>query len=368
MQQKIFVIGLGLIGGSVALAIKNEHPNTTIIGYDRDAEIANQAKILKVIDDMAESIKQGAIDADFIILSIPIFETEKVMEELALLPLKQSVIITDTGSTKKSIMKKAALFIEKGISFIGGHPMAGSHKSGVVAAKRLLFENAFYMLTPPEHTIMTEQVNQLKHLLVGTKSKFIELTADEHDEMTGILSHFPHIIAASLVGHAKKYQEIYPLLQRLAAGGFRDITRIASSNPHMWTDISLRNKDVLLQLMCEWKQEMQKIEQMLIDDEYNKIYQFFANAKSYRDGLPIHTKGVIHSFYDLYVDVPDYPGVISEITGYLAEERISITNIRILETREDIYGVLRISFQTIQDREQAMVCLKNRTNYELFIQ
>ena len=102
MQQKIFVIGLGLIGGSVALAIKNEHPYTTIIGYDRDAEIANQAKILKVIDDMAESIKQGAIDADFIILSIPIFETEKVMEELALLPLKHKALLSPIQEVQKN--------------------------------------------------------------------------------------------------------------------------------------------------------------------------------------------------------------------------------------------------------------------------
>ncbi|MGE8204326.1 prephenate dehydrogenase [Heyndrickxia sp. NPDC080065] len=367
MQGNIFIIGLGLIGGSVALAIKKEHPNVTIFGYDTNQREMYRAKILKVIDFEAESIRNGAEKADVIILSVPIIETEKIIEELSKLNLKQNVIITDTGSTKKTILNKASILSNKGICFIGGHPMAGSHKSGVVAAKDTLFENAFYILTPTPD-LPREKINLLKDLLAGTNAKFLEISAEEHDEMTGILSHFPHIIAASLVGQAHSYEEKYPLLKRLAAGGFRDITRIASSNPSMWADISLRNKGVIINLLNDWIHDMRDIKNIIEKEEYDRIYQFFAEAKSYRDQLPIHSTGAIHSFYDLYVDVPDYPGIISEITGYLAEERISITNIRILETREDIYGVLRISFQNIKDREKAMDCLKRRTNYELFLQ
>lgn len=367
MQGNIFIIGLGLIGGSIALSIKKSYPDVKIIGYDVDPNITHQAKILKVIDHEENSLQHGAENADFIIISIPVVETEKMIERISHFQLKENVIVTDTASTKKSIINKAAILTEKGICFIGGHPMAGSHKSGVTAAREHLFENAFYILSSVSK-ISNERINDLKQLLNGTNAKFLELSADEHDKMTGILSHFPHIIAASLVGQARSYQAEYPLLSRLAAGGFRDITRIASSNPSMWADITIRNKQVLLSLLTEWNQDMENIRSIIEQDDYDKIFQFFVQAKTYRDELPVHTKGVLHSFYDLYVDVPDYPGIISEITGYLAEERISITNIRILEMREDIYGVLRISFQNAEDRENAKKCLENRTSYELFIQ
>lgn len=367
MRGNVFIVGLGLIGGSLALTIKKQHPDCLIYGFDVNEEEIDKAIILKIIDKKAASFQEGAELADFIILSTPVLETEKLMEQLASLPLKENVLITDTGSTKKTIVEKAAILNEKGIQFVGGHPMAGSHKSGVTAAKAQLFENAFYIFTPGSNKAM-EHINTLKELLSGTKARFIELTAEDHDEMTGILSHLPHVIASSLVDQAKDAQENYPLLSRLAAGGFRDITRIASSDPTMWASISLLNKDVLTRLLKQWIVKMNHITELIQEENFEKIYAFFQDAKVFRDELPAHSTGVIHAFYDLFIDIPDYPGIISEITGYLAEERISITNIRILETRDDVYGVLRISFQNEKDRSLAKECLENRTTYDLFIQ
>lgn len=367
MRGNVFIVGLGLIGGSLALTIKKQHPDVIIHGYDVNEEEMNKAIILKIIDKKAESFQQGAEIADLIILSTPVLVTEKLMVQLANLQLKENVLITDTGSTKKTIVDKAKVLTEKGIQFIGGHPMAGSHKSGVTAAKEQLFENAFYIFTP-NSSQKTEQINTLKEWLSGTKARFMELTAEDHDEMTGILSHLPHVIASSLVEQAKEAEENYPLLSRLAAGGFRDITRIASSDPTMWASISLLNRDVLLRLLKQWIGKMNHITDLIQEENFDKLYAFFQEAKVFRDELPVHSTGVIHSFYDLFIDIPDYPGIISEITGYLAEEKISITNIRILETREDVYGVLRISFQNEQDRSLAKECLEKRTTYDLFIQ
>ncbi|MED1205000.1 prephenate dehydrogenase [Heyndrickxia acidicola] len=365
MQGNVFIVGLGLIGGSLALTIKRQHPKATIIGYDVKKNEMELAKILGVIDECSENFQSDAERADLVILAAPIIETEKWIERLALMNLKKDVLITDTGSTKKSVVDQAALLVEKDICFIGGHPMAGSHKSGVAAAKERLFENAFYILTPL-HSEQSVEVDKLKKWLSGTHAKFITLSAKEHDGITGIISHFPHLIAASLVGQAKENQDKFPLLQRMAAGGFRDITRIASSSPVMWSDISLRNKEVLLELMDKWMEEMEKITALLHSEDYNGLHTFFSLAKEYRDQLPSSEPGAIRSFYDLFIDVPDYPGVISEITGHFADEKISITNIRILETREDIYGVLRVSFQTEEDRERAFHCLKQKTTYELY--
>ncbi|MDP4104477.1 MAG: prephenate dehydrogenase [Bacillota bacterium] len=366
MKGRVFVIGLGLIGGSLALCIKKEHKEATIIGFDVNSEQARLAKALEVIDDFAETIKEGAVDADLIIISTPVNQTKKIIGLLAELQLKKDVIITDTGSTKQKVVHAANLLVNKGWSFIGGHPMAGSHKSGVTAAKDILFENAFYLLTPNDQ-IPESKVEALKTWLKGTKAKFLTISPNEHDYLTGIVSHFPHIIAASIVRQTEKLAESRTLIPRLAAGGFRDITRIASSSPEMWRDILLQNKEVLLDLLETWQEEMVRIKSLLEKENSKEIFNYFNDAKQYRDNLPVKEKGAIPAFYDLFVDIPDVPGVISEITGYLAQERISITNIRIHETREDVYGVLAISFQTEEDRLRAENCILSYTDYATFI-
>lgn len=363
MEGRIFIIGLGLIGGSLALCIKKEHPEAEIIGYDVFEEQCRLASMLTVIDRKAETIQEGAQDADLILIATPVNETQNIIEILANTPLKDNVIISDTGSTKEKTVKKASILKDKGVTFIGGHPMAGSHKSGVTAARVILFENAFYLLTPDHDTDM-EKVEILKAWLKGTKARFLILSPNEHDYLTGVISHFPHVIAASLVHQAEQTSREQKLITRLAAGGFRDVTRIASSSPAMWRDILLNNKEVLLSLLERWQGEMEKVMDMLKNSDGDEIFQYFSQAKQFRDEMPVKEKGAIPAFYDLFVDIPDYPGSISEVTGYLAKERISLTNIRIRETREEVYGVLVISFQTEEDRERANECIQRYTNYE----
>lgn len=365
MNGRVLIIGLGLIGGSLALAIKNAYPSVVIIGKDVREEQEKLALSLKVIDERVVSFESEVANADLIILSTPVVQTERLLEKIANMPCKDTVIITDVGSSKERIVEKAQIFKNKGYTFIGGHPMAGSHKSGVTAAKVHLFENAFYILTPTDEKDYA-RVDELTAWLKGTKARFLTLSPHEHDKIVGVISHFPHIIAASLVQQTKRFHEENEVITRLAAGGFKDITRIASSSPTMWRDILLHNRDALLSLFDNWIDEMKMIQAMIKESESEKIYHYFSTAKQYRDELPVRHKGAIPSFYDLYVDIPDYPGIVSELTGYLASEMISITNIRILETREDVYGVLRISFQSDDDRINAKKCIEKYTNYETF--
>ena len=363
MKGRVFVIGLGLIGGSLALCIKKEHKHASIIGYDINKEQVRLAKMLGVIDTIAEDIDKGATEADLIIISAPVKETEAIIHQLAKLPLNPEVIVTDTGSTKGKIVSIATSLREIGITFIGGHPMAGSHKSGVSAAREILFENAFYLLTPDVQD-KSGKIDELMEWLRGTNAKFLTISPENHDYLTGIVSHFPHIIAASIVRQTEKLATEHSLITRLAAGGFRDITRIASSSPEMWKDILLHNKEILISLLDLWQEEMNWVKELLEKENSSAILKYFQQAKHFRDSLPEREKGAIPAFYDLYVDIPDYPGVISEITGYLAKENISITNIRILETREDeIYGVLVISFQTDEDRQRAEQCIMTYSSY-----
>ena len=365
MRGNVLMIGLGLIGGSIALSVKKEHPEAIIQGYDVDRKQVQLAKALKVIDEEIVNYQEAAESADLIIIGVPVQITSAVMKNLSASRLKNGVLITDVGSTKAKIMKEAEECFGGKYTFIGGHPMAGSHKSGVAAAKAHLFEKAFYMLTPSTDTTMKE-LAELKLWLKGTKAKFIEVEAEEHDFMTGVISHLPHIMAASIVKQAEHADKKQALIARLAAGGFRDTTRIASSNPQMWKDIMIQNDRVLIDLLTTWIEEIKEIRDWIQDKDDEKLYTFFQSAKTFRDEMPAHQKGAIPSFYDLYVDVPDYPGVISEITGYLAKSNISITNIRIIETREELYGVLVISFQTDTDRALAVECLRNATNYDTY--
>jgi prephenate dehydrogenase len=366
VKGKVFVIGLGLIGGSLALAIRQAHEDIHIVGYDVNIKNIQLAKLLGIIDHSVDSIEEGALQADLIILAVPVNQTEKIVVSLAGMNLKNDVIVTDAGSTKSTVVEAAKLLEDRGVTFIGGHPMAGSHKSGAVAAKPHLFENAYYLLTPSENC-PSKTIEHLKEWLKGTRANFVVVSPHTHDWLTGVISHFPHIVAAGLVKQAKNYNKENELVSSLAAGGFRDITRIASSSPEMWRDILLHNRDILLELMDDWVKEMTNIKELVASRNSDEIYRFFSEAKAFRDEMPVHSKGAIPAYYDLYIDIPDTPGSVAEITSLLAREDISITNIRIMETREEIYGVLVISFQNEEDRLKADDSIKKQTAYETIL-
>ncbi|WP_170007470.1 prephenate dehydrogenase [Bacillus fonticola] len=364
MPKRALVVGLGLIGGSIAKCIQKAHPETIVEGYDQNDETSKLAKILRVIDEENQNVLEAASRADFIVLATPVEQTVSLLGELARVPLRQDCLVIDVGSTKRQVMEAAKPLQNNGVTFIGGHPMAGSHKSGIQAARDHLFENAIFVLTPSSSG--EKAINQAKEWLQGTKASFVVMPADEHDEITGVVSHFPHLVAASLVRHAFRSYEDEEALRRFAAGGFRDITRIASSNPTMWRDITLQNRDTLLRLLYSWKDEMDELTQVVELGDGTSILHFFQRAKSFRDELPQKKTGLLPSFFDLYVDVPDVPGVLSEITGHLAEESISVVNIRIVEARdEEVIGVLVLSFSTEDTRSYAAHCLRQRTTYEV---
>lgn len=364
MKKTVLLVGTGLIGGSIALAIRKEH-DCFIYGFDINFEQVEKAVSLQVIDEAVRDLEEPAEKADLIILASPVEETKKIMKILASYKLKEKVIITDVGSTKRDIMKLANELWNGDVTFIGGHPMAGSHKTGVESAKAHLFENAFYCLTP-QTTTPYEKIEKLKKMLKGTNSKFLVLDAEEHDYITGAVSHFPHVIAAALVKQVKKHSDQNPFISMLAAGGFRDITRIASSSPRMWKDIVKQNRDNLLDLLDDWIMEMRNVKSILESDENGKaIARYFQEAKDFRDTMPVRAKGAIPSYYDLFVDIVDQPGAIAKIATILAENDISITNINIIEAREGLLGVLQVTLQTEEHRIKARTVLEQH-GYETY--
>jgi prephenate dehydrogenase len=355
---EIAILGVGLIGGSLALSLKKNN-DVHIIGFDVVEENLRMACSLGVIDKGTTYLAEAVAQADFIFLCAPVGKLQELISFLRYTPLKQGAVISDTGSTKVSVMEHSHGFAQRGVYFVGGHPMAGSHKSGVEASHDRLFENAYYVLTPMEDTPQ-EVVESLKRLLEPTHAKVVIMDAQKHDEVVGAISHFPHIIASALVNQVAAYNDEEDWYRSLAAGGFRDITRIASSNPRMWRDILLNNRPVMKRLAEDWKQVLDRISDLIEKADGKGIEQFFAEARTFRDGLPEKKKGALQPYFELYVDVPDEPGVIGRITTLLGEEKISITNIQILETREDILGVLRISFRSQEDMDRAIHVLQEK--------
>lgn len=364
MERKILIAGLGLIGGSLAKAIRQ--PNHHLIGYDPNKETLDYAKNHDIVNEVETDFLRAVQKADIVLLAAPISETINLLKKLDETYLQKEIIVSDVSSVKGSILDTANNLTNNRITFIGGHPMAGSHKAGIQAAKEHLFENAIYVLTPATKCT-NGKVDLLKDVLKGTKSHFIILQPEEHDEMTSVVSHFPHLIASSLVHQAKKWEKRHTFLPELAAGGFRDITRIASSNPKLWQDIFQHNGNKMSHLLNEWILEMQTLKDMIEAKSKENMIAYLEQAKAYRDGLQKSKRGALPAFYDLYVDIKDQPGALAKVVQLLAEQQISIKNIRILEIRDDIHGALRLSVSSEEDQKKSFQVLQ-RAGYDITIE
>jgi prephenate dehydrogenase len=365
-MRKVLVVGLGLIGASLAKNIKFKKENCLVYGYDLDRNTVEYALKYQLIDESFDTFEEGVAEADIVILATPISFTVQYIIQLAEMSHDKEIIVTDVASVKGPVMQVANQIKNNRVVFVGGHPMAGSHKQGIEAAKSHLFENAYYVLTPSNRANVSH-VNAVKEVLSKTKSNFVELTDADHDKMTGIVSHFPHLVASSLVHQAIKWQSEYPFIPKLAAGGFKDITRIASSNPRLWQDIFFQNKDEMIHFLSDWILEMEKVKNLLESDEKEEVIHYLETAKQYRDGLPKKEKGAIPSFYDLFVDIYDKPGELYKVIKLLAEHEINITNVQILEIRENMTGVLRLTLQSEEEQLTGKSILEHHL-YEVSIE
>ena len=366
MAKTIYIAGLGLIGTSMALGIKRDHPDYEILGYNRSQTSRKIALERGMVDRVTDDFASFAPLADVIILCLPIKQTVAFIKDLANMDLKEGVIISDAGSPKAEIVAVADEYLAgKSFRFIGAHPMAGSHKTGAVSADVNLFENAYYIFTPSSLTT-PDTLEEMKDLLSGLHARFIEIDAKEHDRVTSQISHFPHILASSLMEQTAAYAQEHEMTRRFAAGGFRDMTRIAESEPGMWTSILLSNRETILERIENFKERLDVIGQALSQGDEDHIWNFFNQAREQRQAMEIHKRGGVDSSFDLFVDVPDEEDVILRILELL--RGTSLVNIHINEeNREDVHGILQISFRNAQDLERAQQVITQNTNYTVVV-
>lgn len=341
MHNKIGFIGLGLIGGSIAKAIRQYYPDIEIVAFDKSKETLALATLESVIDVAATKIDDNFYHCDYIFLCAPVSYNNAYLKQLTEY-LDDSCILTDVGSVKTAIHKEVtALGLEK--HFIGGHPMAGSEKSGFANSKAMLIENAYFILTPSKN-VSQEKVDRYQEFVSSLKALPVVLDYEEHDHITGTISHLPHIIAASLVNFVKDTDSKEEYMKHLAAGGFKDITRIASSSPTMWQHICAKNKDNIAEILGQYIESLQSAKEMVENGDEQGIYNLFDSSRNYRNSIPSTSAGPIKKAYAVYCDIIDEAGGIATIATILASNGINLKNIGIVHNREFEEGVLRIEF------------------------
>lgn len=332
-------IGLGLIGGSIARGLREKYPGCQITAYDAEPSCVEAAKKDGVVTICAYEIDRVFSACDLLFLCAPVSCNNENLLRLRDI-LGEDTLLTDVGSVKGDIHEHIhTLGLEE--RFVGGHPMAGSERTGYRNSKAMLLENAYYILTPTEKT-PRESTDLMEKLVRSLGAIPLILSAKEHDYVTAGISHLPHVISASLVNLVKEKDSREGIMKLIAAGGFKDITRISSSSPVMWEHICMTNKDNILSLLDSYMESLQDIRARISRQDARGTYDFFESARSYRESFTDVSGGPIKKSYVFYVDIPDEPGALATIVTLLAFQQINLKNIGITHNREVAEGSLLI--------------------------
>lgn len=356
-------IGFGLIGGSIARTMRRVHPGCTLYAFDLDQDSLELACREGVLNQYFDAVDDRFSSCDMIYLCAPVSVNISYLNVLKEF-ISKDCLITDVGSVKTPIQEAVR---EAGLEsqFIGGHPMVGSEKTGYVNSNDRLLENAYYFLTPSRNTQF--QLSALfSSFITGLGSLAVTLEPEEHDYITASISHVPHIVAAELVHLVRRADHKNGMLKQLAAGGFKDITRIASSSPVMWENICLNNSSNIRNLLSDMVTDLQEVIRELDEQDGQYINNYFKTAGDYRNSVPDNSVGLFEKVHKIYIDIPDEPGTIATTTSQLAFHNISIKNIGIVHNREFEEGVLEIVLYDNESCEKAAQVLRER-NYVVHV-
>src|SRR5256884_6424437 len=278
-MKKIAVLGLGLIGGSLGLALHQADVAKQISGYDSNSDATNQAWEIGAITKICDTAEKAVQQADMVILATPILAMPELLEHIAP-ELKRGVLVTDTASTKVQILNWAKTLLPANVMFVGGHPMAGRELSGIKAAEVGLFEGCAYCLIPAAQA-SSKGVAQLSEIVMRIGAHPLVLDADRHDRLVAGISHLPFVLSSALVQCLSK-EEDWRELTTLAAGGFRDTSRLAAGSPTMYRDICVTNKVEILNWLDALALELNNIRSLIARDDEN-LETYFAQAKQLRE-------------------------------------------------------------------------------------
>ncbi|MDQ7791760.1 MAG: prephenate dehydrogenase [Clostridia bacterium] len=350
MMRKVAIFGVGLIGGSLGMGLVARGLARQVTGIGRNEDNLRTAVSLRAITDYTTDPVRGVEGAELVVLALPVRLITGALRAVAE-GLAPGTIVTDVGSTKVEIVREAEALVPPGVHFVGGHPMTGSEQAGVQAADRYLFEGAYYILTPTQNTDHTA-LSKMSGLVENLGARVIKLDPLEHDRIVAAVSHFPHLVASALMNTIfglGDTDRTFPL----AAGGFRDTTRIASGNPDVWRDIFVSNRRPLLEIVAGFRRELQLIEGILAGSDEAALVDWLKKARQARELLPSKAKGYMQDLYHMNITISDQPGSIAAFAATLYRHGINISDIEVLRVREGEGGTVRLAFGSKAERDQA---------------
>lgn len=361
--KQVTIVGTGLIGGSLGLVFKQLKDKPKIIGFSKTKETLEKAIERGAVDEYRDSLEEAVSGSDIVFICTPVGKIVEIAT-LAAPHMKKDSVLTDVGSTKSAIVDRIESSLPEGVYFIGGHPMAGSESYGIENAQADLFKGSRYILTPTKKT-NTQAFQLLHNLLAKTGANVIAIDADKHDRIVASVSHLPHIIAASLVNLVDKGESRKENWLDIAAGGFKDTTRIAAGSPQLWLDICLENKTAIVNALNEFKQIINNMTDLIETEDRAALQKKLEQARDARISMATVTEKEFEEFRDLYVSVADKPGVISEITLAIGELGLNIEDIEILHS-DEMSGDLRISIIGKKEAEKAADVLR-KSGYSVIV-
>lgn len=354
-REKIAIVGVGLIGGSLGLAWRRQGAARVVAGIDLSPDILRRAAEIGAIDEGTTDLAEGVRGADLVVLATPIGAVLEMAPALAGL-LAPGTVVMDVGSTKGAVCRRMREVLPPGVVFVGGHPMAGSEGQGIEAADPYLFQNAVFVLTPGEG-VPAAVLEDLRALVSLTGAEVALMDPDLHDRAVAAVSHLPQLVAVALVDAAAAAEAESPGVLALAAGGFRDTTRITASPAGIWLDILDSNREAVLEMLGRFRAALDGLEAAVRAADRRRIEAAFTRAREVRGRLPRRPKGLLPAYFELVVTVEDRPGVIGRLAGVLGERGVNIEDIEILRLREGEGGTIRLGFATEDECSRAFAVL-----------
>jgi len=281
--DKLAVIGVGLIGGSLALALKEVGAVGHVVGVGRGLANLETALRLGVVDSFTQSLAEGVADADLVFLATPVQSLGTVAEQ-AMPHLKPGAILTDGGSVKQAVIDAIEPHLRDDVHFVPGHPIAGTENSGAEAAFAGLYRDRRCILTPTRRT-SEAAIESIRRMWQLVGSQVVMMEVDKHDRVLAAISHLPHMVAYALVNAVGAYDRYGENILEYSAGGFRDFTRIASSDPTMWRDIALTNRDALVEMMGQFETFFAELKEDVASGSDERLFEFFRRSKKSRDEI-----------------------------------------------------------------------------------
>ena len=332
--ESVALIGTGLIGASIGLALRRV--SVVVRGYDHDAARADAALALGALDAVAGSVADVVAGAELTVVAVPVGHVaDVVLDALD----AGAVLVTDVGSVKAPVVAAVeAARPDLAPRFVGGHPMAGSEQEGLAGAAADLFVGATWVLTPTPRTD-PDVFAAVRSWVAAFGAEPLAVTPELHDALVAVVSHVPQLAASTLMNVASAGSEEHAVMLRLAAGGFRDMTRIASSHPAIWPDICLANRDAIVGALDRYLDELTRVRAIVAGGERADLLELLESARSARRNLPTGIPAEAH-LYELRVPVPDREGVIAEVTTLAARFGVNIADLEIAHSLEGRSGVL----------------------------